>query len=546
MVSKRHPVISSRWFHLVVLAVGTAYLLTGAFHGNLWFDESYSVGIARNSFAEIWRIGSGDVHPVLYYWALHVIHLLGGDLTAYRVFTVFGAVSMAAIGFTHLRRDFGWRTGLLFTVLAIWTPYVSFIAIEVRMYSWATCMVMLTFVYGFRIMRNKAARLRDGDDANAPASLWVKFALCSLAAAYLHYFALISVFIVNLGVLVYLLSRRKQHRRDLVAFAIQAVAQVGAYTPWLLVLASQIGVVSNTYWVIFHFPDTFISLARYPLITMQIDFAWNGDYGPFARVIVWVIIISAIFLAVSIISAVIGYVRRQHRSFRPSIKAAPWYKRIWHFIVKPDNLPGFLGLSVYFGLFAIAWVASIAMHSLMVYFRYMFCAIGPLIFSVVWLLRRIDKNRITVGVCALFISLSLLNQALIVKDDYSPDNQAPIDYLAENVHEGDLVISSDIGVEGVTALELPDMTQYYLNWQKGNWGLAYEAYSPTLISIPGWETVLNDYHGYFWVLGQSSNGSRPKDIDDLDAKDGISVVNSQVFFRPYERSYYTVTLMYRE
>jgi hypothetical protein len=72
------------------------------------------------------------------------------------------------------------------------------------------------------------------------------------------------------------------------------------------------------------------------------------------------------------------------------------------------------------------------------------------------------------------------------------------------------------------------------------------AYSPTLTSIPTWETVLNDYHGKFWVLGQSTNGSRPTDVDDLDAEDDIEVVSSQVYYRPYERSYFTITLMDKE
>lgn len=71
-------VLSSRWFHLVVLALGSAFVLVGAFHGYIWFDESYSVAIANHSFSEIWRIGSGDVHPVLFYWALHALNLVFG------------------------------------------------------------------------------------------------------------------------------------------------------------------------------------------------------------------------------------------------------------------------------------------------------------------------------------------------------------------------------------------------------------------------------------------------------------------------------------
>ena len=91
-------VLSSRWFHLAVLALGSAFVLVGAFHGYIWFDESYSVAIANHPFSEIWRIGSGDVHPVLFYWALHVLNLIfGQNILVYRLFTVLGLTSLQAL-----------------------------------------------------------------------------------------------------------------------------------------------------------------------------------------------------------------------------------------------------------------------------------------------------------------------------------------------------------------------------------------------------------------------------------------------------------------
>ena len=137
-------VLSSRWFHLVVLALGSAFVLVGAFHAYIWFDESYSVAIANHSFSEIWRIGSGDVHPVLFYWALHVLNLVfGQNILAYRLFTVLGSVALASLGYTHVRRDFGWKPGVLFTAFVLFIPYTAIMATEIRMYSWATFSVML-------------------------------------------------------------------------------------------------------------------------------------------------------------------------------------------------------------------------------------------------------------------------------------------------------------------------------------------------------------------------------------------------------------------
>lgn len=50
--------------NIVIIVIGTVFLLISAFHINIWFDESYSVSIANHNFMEIWKISSYDVHPI--------------------------------------------------------------------------------------------------------------------------------------------------------------------------------------------------------------------------------------------------------------------------------------------------------------------------------------------------------------------------------------------------------------------------------------------------------------------------------------------------
>ena len=164
-----HVRLSSSAFHILLLVAGAAFLLADAFHGNVWFDESYSVGIANHSFADIWYYSSGDVHPVLIYWALHVLNLVfGQNITIYRLFTVAGAIAMAVLGYTHVRRDHGWATGVLFSFFALFTPYISLMAVEIRMYSWATFAVMLCFIYAMRII---GTQLQGGPRAPARSGI---------------------------------------------------------------------------------------------------------------------------------------------------------------------------------------------------------------------------------------------------------------------------------------------------------------------------------------------------------------------------------------
>ena len=112
--------------------------------------------------------------------------------------------------------------------------------------------------------------------------------------------------------------------------------------------------------------------------------------------------------------------------------------------------------------------------------------------------------------------------------------------------DGSLVLSSDIGVLGVTSVLYPDIDQTYLDWQKGNWGAAYRAYEPALRSVRSWESVLDSYKGTFVVVGQSSDGSIPRDIADISSFSGVTVCSEQAYYRPYERTFFTIAVMEKE
>ncbi len=577
--------ISSKAFHLVLLAAGTVFLLVGAFHGNVWFDESYSVGIANHSFAEIWRIGSGDVHPVLFYWALHVLNLVfGQNVLVYRLFAMAGAVALAVLGYSHLRRDFGWRVGVLFSFFALFTPYVATMSIEIRMYSWATFTVMLCAIYAWRIF----SLARSGSAVRV--TCWAAFFFASLTSAYLHYFGVLAAFVVNAmlltGLLVVAARKRERGRwRSVRAFFVCAGVQVLLYAPWLFVLASQVGVVSETYWAKIVFPTTYIELATYPVMTSHISFASRGAYGDAWQTVLEVLwaaalVLFAAFVVYGVWKAV-QHVRLragknaserngegapatalddgpgaqalagqstpgvQEGASTPS-RAASFFHGVAAWTASDKVLPVLCALGVYLGAAALAFVLSDLMHSNILYYRYLFVSIGPLILAVSLLLARVKSRVLTGGVCAILLSVSVVNQALLVHDNYSPENRVPLERLAEMAPEAELIVSSDIGFQGVAAVTYPSIPQTYMDWQKGNWGLAYESYAPTLTSKKSWELILNDFHGRFIVLGQGQNADEPRDVRDLRQKSGVTMISSQTYFRPYERTFFTIAVMEKE
>ena len=555
--SRTAELLESTRFHVVLLVVGLAFLLTGAFHGNVWFDESYSVSIANNSFAEIWDIGSGDVHPVLFYWALHVLEsLFGQNLLVYRLFTIAGIFSLAMLGFTVIRHDFGWKTGLIFSFLALFTPYLAYISVEIRMYSWAIFSVTLCALYAWRIactLRSKnpkegkefakgnknwwVSSAYDGGSCcewcGVPCRWWLVLFASSLTSAYLHYYGVLAALFINLYLLIFIISRAK---KALSVFVVGAVVQVALYAPWLVVFKSQAGVVSGSYWANVSFPRTIVEWLFYPVYTSNVIFADSYGFG--------YVVALALCAVVAIASALYGLVcwLRRSKQQRASFKGG---SRLTKWVLTPPVLPALWGVVLYVSVFASALVASIAMDSLIVYYRYLCVTIGPLLFAFSIWFSHMNSKVCVYGLLAAFLGVSIINQVLFVHDAYSGKNEEPLDYLEEVAKASNrpLVLSSDIGVEGVTAVECENIKQTFLAWQQGNWAHAYQSYFPTLTSVKSWDAALDGYEGTFIVLGQTQKEGIPVDVRDLEARDDVEVTDMKTFYRPYERTWFTVATM---
>lgn len=132
-----------------------------------------------------------------------------------------------------------------------------------------------------------------------------------------------------------------------------------------------------------------------------------------------------------------------------------------------------------------------------------------------------------------------------MKDAYSSENQQPLTYFSNTVAEEGAVpvISSDIGIEGVTAVTYPDIPQTFLAWQAGDWAKAYQCYAPALTCVDSWEKALSGYQGKFIVLGQTSVEGEPVDVADLSARSDVEEVSTRTFYRPYERTWFTIEVM---
>jgi len=106
--------------HIAIIIIGSIFISLSIFHENLWFDESYSIAIAKQSFKNIWIIGSNDVHPILYYWILHIIgSATNNSVYAMRLFSIIPIIITSILGYTMVRKDYDQKNRIIVFIIYI-------------------------------------------------------------------------------------------------------------------------------------------------------------------------------------------------------------------------------------------------------------------------------------------------------------------------------------------------------------------------------------------------------------------------------------------
>jgi len=433
-IKERIKQITLKQWHLVIIVVGIIFISLGAFHSNIWFDESYSVGLARHTMGEIWSIGGHDVHPVLYYWCLRIIHLItGGSILAYRLFSVIPIAIMIILGYTHIRKDFGEKTGFIFSFLAAFLPTMAVYAIEIRMYSWAILTVTLLAIYAYRLSKEDNTKN------------WIIYGISSLASIYLHYYGLMAAGLINVALLIYLIVKKR--RKGLIFIISFGVIQALAYLPWLICLARQMEHVSNGFWIQLTYPQTLMEVLSVQLA----GYIRTTDYTE---------------LIVPTVLAVELYAYMIYKTYRYSIE-------------KQDLKPLGWSVGIYLAVIVAALIITKVLKTSVLYYRYLFVITGLYIFAISFILSK-EKNKISVVTILVVIAiLGIYNNIGMMKENYSESNSKPINYMKENIKEGDTIVYKDYANAGaITAIHFEENDVYFYN--EYNWGIeeAYKAFEP--------------------------------------------------------------------
>lgn len=482
--------INLKYVHIGIIIFGVVFIFLSVFHSNMWFDESYSVGIAKHSFAEIWQISSNDVHPIFYYYCLHILYLIfGSNVMVYRLFSAVCIALLGIIGYTHIRKEFGEKTGLLFSFLTLFLPVSAQFAGEIRMYALGMLLGTILAIYAYRIYQGKINK-----------TTYIFFGLSSILVAYTHYYGLMLAGIINLLLLIYLIKNRKERKQDLIIFLVIAVMQVVLYLPWLISFLSNLK--GTGFWITLTFPGTI-----YDILTIQ--YAGNLSFQP--------IILSTVFYAY------IVYLFYQTK--------------------KDERKPANWCFMTYIAVIIIALIISLCLHSVILLNRYLLIVTGLLIFGLSFFMAKDTKRWRVTTVCVAILIISIASNVITIRENYDKNNRDFMAYLNQNMKDEDIIIYSNaINGEVITTEVSQDHDNISYFYNKEKWGVkeAYKAFGPYMEIKDTLSEILDDFSGRIWIV---ESGNTHELLDEISNNYEITKLEDNQFKNKYKNYEYTIELV---
>jgi 4-amino-4-deoxy-L-arabinose transferase-like glycosyltransferase len=262
---------------LLIITAGAALRVIKLGAESFWLDEAYSVNVAHLSLSGIVQEISRDVHPPLYYFALHYwIDLFGdSEFSARLLSAVFGILAIPllyGIGAVLFDR----ATGLIAAVFLAWSHFNIEFSQETRMYSLLALLSLASLYCFIRLLK----------DPRSIAAL-ACYVVCSSLLLYTHVYAVFTIAAENLFVLLLLFTSRKLFRRTFLRWVCGQVLLLLLFAPWLTVLGHQIS-EHKSFWIakptLFELRYTFLQFAgSLPLLFILVPLAVLAIVGLIRR-----------------------------------------------------------------------------------------------------------------------------------------------------------------------------------------------------------------------------------------------------------------------
>ena len=332
---------------------------------SVWFDEAYSITLAKRPIGELVHLTAIDVHPPVYYLFLHFWGGLFGfgelSLRLSSVIPMFFAIILMAI---LLKRLFNKPFAGFATLLLCLSPMLIRYGFEIRMYAMATMLAVLATIVLVLIEAEKNAKRRH----------LLQFAYATLVA--LGMLTLYYTIVIWLTHFAYLIWQTVKSKKSILRqeFWMMYILAVLLFTPWLFVAIKQ-------------FTNGALAQISEPMTVNNLlgVFSFNLLYKPiwqldqiFGLLILGFINLFGVLLAKKIKN------KQKNTSFLIFMAAGPLLVEILICLVKPMYVERYLVYSAPFLIALIAYLVFDA-QSKQRYFSmvYLFALVGFGIFNLI-------------------------------------------------------------------------------------------------------------------------------------------------------------------
>ncbi len=232
--------VSDRWWLAICMALSGTVQLSFISKASVWHDEGYSLMLAPQSIGQIVARTARDVHPPLYYFALHFwMQLFGSSELAVRSLSTVAILGSIAVMFLIIKRLFGSGAARLAVLVMGLAPFLIRYGQEARMYALVAFWVTLATYLLVRALDEHNLKL-----------LYAYSGVMALAL-YTHYYAIFIVGVHWLYVLLRTKGRASSGALNLKSWHwwLANLLILALFGPWLPKALSQFTRVQGAFWI---------------------------------------------------------------------------------------------------------------------------------------------------------------------------------------------------------------------------------------------------------------------------------------------------------
>jgi mannosyltransferase len=223
---------------LIIIALGAALRIAELDHDSLWLDEAGSIRFSQVPPADIIEETSKDVHPPLYYFALHYwMNLFNDSETSVRLLSALFGILAIPLTYKVAAHLFNRATGLLAALLLALSRFHLEFSQEARMYSLLGLLSLLSFYFFLKLIEGKSRWALAG------------YILSSALMMYTHVYSFFIIAAENLYLLTLLFASRDIFKRVWKRWLLAQVVLLILFLPWLSVQLQQFSRVQEGFWI---------------------------------------------------------------------------------------------------------------------------------------------------------------------------------------------------------------------------------------------------------------------------------------------------------